>query len=71
MFGLQIVYYKLKSIITGWYAFLFKSKSEMAHKRLSICRSCPYRYQYFCGLCGCVLEAKAESPDEKCPKDYW
>lgn len=62
---------KLKNIITGWYRFLFKKRSIMANQRLNICLTCKYRKGIFCSECGCELHAKAEAPDEHCPKGKW
>jgi hypothetical protein len=58
-------------IIKGWYRFLFKPQSEMAKKRLAICKVCDLRQGKFCGVCWCELDAKAELEEEKCPKGKW
>lgn len=69
--NLRNIYFKIRSIAIGWFAYLFKPKSQMAQDRLAICDRCSYRKGYFCGKCGCVLAAKAEVEDEKCPVGQW
>lgn len=43
----------------------------MADQRLKICLECPFRAGIFCRECGCELHAKAEIPEEYCPKGKW
>lgn len=57
---MRVIYSKIKSIITGWYRFLFRKKSAMAAERIEICKTCDKRRGYFCGVCWCELDALAE-----------
>lgn len=63
--------HKIKSIITGWYRFLFEKRSEIGRHRLEICKQCELRKGFVCGECGCVLAAKVEVEDEECPVGKW
>ncbi len=51
---------RVKSIILGWYRFLFKKKSPRAIDRLSMCSICELKKGRVCGVCGCNLDAMAE-----------
>lgn len=62
---------KLKSIVVGWFRYMFTPLSPMAKARLLICRKCRFRKGAFCGVCYCHLEAKAEVGWEECPKHFW
>lgn len=66
---------KISNIIIGWYRKLFNKKSELAMKRLNICKTCPYKIrickQDICDLCGCVLDAKVRVEDEQCYDNRW
>lgn len=67
-------YFRIVNIIKGWFLYLFYPKSMMAKKRLLLCHACKLRKGYFCGVCGCVLVAKAELEEEHCPHpegDLW
>ena len=44
--------------------------------RMAICQACPFaeigkNKKYFCGKCGCVLEAKTRLAGEQCPVGKW
>jgi len=69
--GVKVAYHKIKSIITGWWRFLFEGRSEVGADRMAICKACPFRKGYLCGKCGCVLAAKVEAKDEQCPEGRW
>lgn len=43
----------------------------MAKSRLSVCAKCDDRVWMVCGICTCVLQAKARIPEEACPADKW
>ena len=66
---------KIKNIIVGWYRKIFNKKSELARKRLAICKDCPYKIklcgQDICDLCGCVLDAKVRVENEQCYNNRW
>lgn len=64
-------YFRIRNIILGWWRYLFKPHSTMANQRLAICDKCQYRKGYKCGLCHCVLAAKAEVEEEECPAKKW
>lgn len=36
-------------------------RTEQEIRRYGICRACPHRKWVFCGLCGCVIRAKASA----------
>lgn len=45
----------------------------MKQQRIATCQKCP---EYFpasdqCGVCGCVVRAKASLATEKCPRHRW
>lgn len=46
---------------------------EITEKRLSICAVCPeyVRLTAQCKKCGCLMKAKAKSPDASCPLGKW
>ena len=69
--GLLVALAKLRSIIKGWYKYLFFKPSIMGKYRISICKKCYYRKGFLCGECGCVLVAKVQSDDEFCPLNKW
>lgn len=62
---------KLSRIILGWYFFLTNKNNELAQKRLKICAGCEFRKGIVCGICSCVLQAKARLPEEGCPAHRW
>lgn len=55
----------LTAILKGWYRFLFRSKSEISKQRLKQCKTCDKRIGYFCGVCGCELDAMSELTEEE------
>lgn len=71
MQNLRAFYFKLRSICIGWWRFLFAKRSEMAKKRVFLCKGCQFKKGYFCSVCWCEIHAKAEVEDEKCPMGYW
>lgn len=66
---------KIKNIIVGWYRKIFNKNNDLAQKRLSVCKVCPYKItickQDICNLCGCVLSAKTRVEDEQCYDNRW
>ena len=46
-------------------------KPSVYKKRLKICDACEYREGKRCGICGCMLHAKAKWKTENCPKKLW
>lgn len=65
---------KTRSIIKGWFRFMFMKRSPMAQARLNVCFDCPFNKYWICTKCGCPLFAKAESEEEHCPhpeNDLW
>jgi len=68
---LRVALAKLRSIIKGWFRYLFFKPSEIGKYRIKICKSCFYRSGFLCGECGCVLAAKVESDEESCPLNKW
>lgn len=45
--------------------------SEEAHKRLTICESCPNYKEKKCVLCGCFMEQKTHLQVAECPQNKW
>jgi len=45
--------------------------AALAESRLRICKTSPHRRRFTCGLCGCLLAAKARLPDETCDAGRW
>lgn len=44
--------------------------------RLAVCNACPHVIKvtgaiWQCGICTCVVQAKAGLENEKCPKNLW
>ncbi len=65
---------KIFRITLAWWYMLTNWNNELARKRLAICTKCELRKGFFCGVCGCVLNAKARLEDESCPHpdgDKW
>ena len=58
---------KLTSIVIGWYYYLTNRNNKLALERLDSCKFCRYRKGLTCGICGCVLQAKARLESEECP----
>lgn len=50
-----------------------QASPELAEKRLSICKTCPYfnPTDVVCNDCGCPLLEKVKWGEQKCPKDKW
>ena len=62
---------KVKHIALGfWYKFTGKHKC-ISNKRMAICNSCKYKDGSWCGICGCLLDAKTRVYKEHCPYDLW
>jgi hypothetical protein len=47
------------------------ASAETKAARLAICQTCTAAGQGTCGLCGCVLTAKAAIQTERCPAGKW
>jgi ribosomal protein L37AE/L43A len=71
---------KIPEIITGWRHMISASPEvkENGLRRLDVCIECEenttsntIEFISRCKACGCVLQAKALSPESKCPKDKW
>lgn len=45
--------------------------APLLEKRLSICRSCPFRVNHTCSKCGCFYEFRANLSMKHCPERYW
>jgi hypothetical protein len=62
-------------VIVGWYNKLFTKPTEQAKERMKICNSCEFRKKagkfHYCSICYCEIEAKCNSPEEKCLKGKW
>lgn len=68
----RILVKKIKSIVRGWFRYMFLSRSKMAARRLSICAECEHgKGRVTCAVCSCYLKAKAESEEEECPLNKW
>lgn len=66
----------LPRIISGQVKRLTGANQELFEQRYSICLQCPNRkirkgYGYYCGLCGCQLEAKLRVEQDICPDERW
>lgn len=44
---------------------------ETKAARLAVCAACIVTKGETCGVCGCVLSAKASLQNEKCPLNKW
>lgn len=62
---------KIQNIIIGWWFWITNQYRFIAQDRLKVCAKCIHRKGFLCGLCGCVLQAKARLIDEKCPANKW
>lgn len=61
--------WKVVNIIKGfWFKLINKNAN---YKRLDICNACSYKDGKWCGICGCLLDAKTRVSSEHCPKKYW
>ena len=64
------------NIVKGWYNKIFNKNTELAKKRIAICNKCHSKEHIdiigdICGVCGCVLSAKARVKDEQCELNKW
>lgn len=71
---------KIPEIMEGWKNLVLPDSriENMAIGRLKVCKECPdndsnpeLSMRSRCKACGCVLEAKARSPQSQCPKNKW
>lgn len=64
---------KLKNIINGYKNLIIRDETmhPLYLSRLEICKTCPNNISGICKLCGCIIAAKARSPEEDCPGNYW
>ena len=67
---------QITHIIKGWYYKIFNKNQKLAKKRIAICMECSNKEHIdiigdICGICGCVLEAKARVEDEYCELNKW
>jgi len=63
-------------VFVGWWNVITNNQTEEARKRYEICMQCDKKKKigknnYICSICGCVLKAKAASPEEKCDLNKW
>lgn len=62
-------------VAVGWYNKLFKKPTKEAKRRINICKDCEFKKHIgkveYCSICGCEIEAKCNSPEEKCHKGKW
>lgn len=56
---------RVKSIIKGWWRYLFRERSERSKDRLLMCKMCELRKGRFCGVCWCELDALSELDPEE------
>ncbi|MEM1874878.1 MAG: DUF6171 family protein [Candidatus Hadarchaeales archaeon] len=61
----------LKGITTAIKRFSGFATTELAKRRLNICRQCPFYRRGRCQICGCFMKAKTSIESEKCPLDKW
>ena len=62
---------KFGHIVQGfWYKIIGRNKN-MRNKRIAICNTCKYKDGSWCGICGCLLDAKTRVYNESCPNDLW
>lgn len=69
----------LRHIVSGFKNFFLGKNKELAKKRYQVCKKCPDRKGYFCGICHCFLRAKTSADyimlNDKsvggCPKGLW
>jgi len=72
---------KIRSIITGWYYYLFTDSKALIKERTDLCKQCPIsklkngNYSGWCkasnGGCGCHLKAKSAFKDSSCDFGVW
>jgi hypothetical protein len=63
--------HELMNILKGYTNLITKQNQVLAKERMKVCISCKDRKGLFCGICGCLLEAKTTVEDEKCKLDKW
>lgn len=63
--------FSISKILLGFWFWITNSNNELARKRLAECAGCEFRKGMTCGLCGCVLQAKARLKEEHCPIYLW
>lgn len=58
-------------IARAFIKLLKDENSELAKKRLAICKDCEDRCGAICCNCGCYLKAKVRDEKEECPLKKW
>lgn len=67
----EMSFRKVVNIIKGfWYKFT-NQNNRLQLWRMQICNKCNDRDGKWCGLCGCLLDAKTRVADEHCLKNLW
>lgn len=62
---------KLKHIVIGFWYKLTGQNEAMRNSRIKICNKCSDKDGAWCGICGCLLDAKTRVYKEHCPNDLW
>lgn len=61
----------IRNIVKGfWFAMTGKHEAMMK-ERIEICNKCSDKDGDWCGICGCLLDAKTRVYKEHCPNDLW
>lgn len=68
----------MQDIVDGWGNWLESilgfgnaDINKIAKKRLDICKECPNRVSFLCGVCKCPLATKSRSLNTSCPLNKW
>lgn len=63
------------NILEGWFRKLFCRLTKEERERLLICSQCPHKKRLLnmdvCYMCGCFIDAKVRSKNEKCVLNKW
>jgi hypothetical protein len=57
--------------VTNAVGITVESSDELKTSRLAICDTCDKKGSAVCGVCGCVLSAKAALKNSSCPLGKW
>lgn len=65
----------IKRVLVGWFNVIIKKETPEAKRKYKICMECNEKIKigrsWVCSQCGCFLNAKTRSPEEKCMLNKW
>lgn len=61
----------IKNILKGFWNKFANKEKNLSNIRMNICNKCKDKDGAWCGICGCLLDAKTRVPEEHCPNNLW